>query len=192
MSVWTKRQRIDSIINGELADRPPISAWRHFTNSEQNPKDLAKAMVTFQLKYDWDFMKINPRAVYYAEVWGNEYDFSIYNDVQPKMVKHVINDVEDLRRIDEHPGDEGVLAEQLEAIKLIKQELHDEVPLFQTIFSPIGVLLNLCGEQALGRYRKSNREDSLLIKLFKEDREGVHKALAAISRTLSKYASSNY
>lgn len=37
MSLWTKRQRIESIINGELADRLPISAWRHFTNSEKNP-----------------------------------------------------------------------------------------------------------------------------------------------------------
>ena len=189
MSAWTKRQRIESIINGELADRPPVSAWRHFTNSEQNSKDLAKAMIAFQLKHDWDFMKINPRAVYYPEVWGNEYDFSIYNDVQPKLIKNIVNNVEDLRKIDERPGDEGVLGEQLEAVKLIKQELRDEVPLFQTIFTPIGVLLNLCGEQALGRYRKSFREDSLLIKLFKEDREGVHKALTAITRTLSKYAS---
>ena len=190
MSAWTKRQRIESVMNGEPADRPPVSAWRHFTDSEQNSQDLARAMVAFQLKYDWDFMKINPRAVYYPEVWGNEYDFSIYNDVQPKMLKHIINNAEDLRRIDERPGDKGVLGEQLEGVKLIKQELRDEVPLFQTIFTPIGVLLNLCGEPALGRYRKSFREDSLLIKLFKEDRKGVHKALTAIARTLSKYASS--
>jgi len=134
-------------------------------------------------------MKINPRATYYPEAWGNEYDFSIYNDIMPKMVKHTISDVEDLRKIDEHSGNESVFAEQLEAIKLIKQELHNEVPVFQTIYTPIGVLLNLCGEQGLGRYRKSSREDSLLIKLFKKDREGVHKALIAISRTLSRYAS---
>jgi len=67
MSAWTNWQRIESIINGKPADRSLISAWRHFTNSEQNPKDLAKVMAAFQLKYDWDFMKINPRGVYYAE-----------------------------------------------------------------------------------------------------------------------------
>ncbi len=43
MSLWTKRQRIESIINGELADRLPISALRHFTNSEKNP--IVKATV---------------------------------------------------------------------------------------------------------------------------------------------------
>ena len=52
------------------------------------------------------------------------------------MVKHVIDDVEDLRRIDEHPGDEGVLAEQLEAIKLIRQDLQDRSSTFPSYFYP--------------------------------------------------------
>jgi len=188
MLTWTKRKRLESIINGKLADRPPISAWRHFTKQENNPTDLAKVLVEFQRKYDWDFMKINPKAVYYHEAWGNEYDYSVYNDVVPTRIKHVIHDAEDLKKINELPGNEGVFAEQLETIKLIKQEMRDEVPLFMTIFCPIGVLLNLCGEKSLGRYRKANREDSLLIKLLKKDREGVHKALTAISRTLARYA----
>jgi len=188
MSSWTKRKRLESIINGKLADRPPISAWRHFPEQENNPKDLAKVLIEFQRKYDWDFMKINPKAVYYHEAWGNEYDYSVYKDVVPTMIKHVIHDAEDLKKINELPGNEGVFAEQLETIKLIKQEMRDEVPLFMTIFCPIGVLLNLCGERSLGRYRKANREDSLLIKLLEKDREGVHKALAAISRTLARYA----
>lgn len=188
MSNWTKKQRLEAVLNGELADRPPVSAWRHFTEAEHNAQDLSKAMIAFQRKYEWDYMKINPRAVYYHEAWGNEYDYSKYNDVVPLRTKHIIDTKDDLVKIQELSGVDGVFAEQLEAIRLIKAEIKDEVPMFQTIFTPIGVLLNLCGLRSLGRYRESPREDSALINLIYEDKEMVHKALFAIACTLAKYA----
>jgi Uroporphyrinogen-III decarboxylase len=185
---WTKRQRLEAIINGEPADRPPIVAYRHFPGREHRAEDLAAAMVEFQRQYDWDFMKINPRAVYYHQVWGNEYDFSRYNDVMPFCTHQAINSVDDLGQIEERPGDYGTLGEQLNAVRMIRRELGEEVPLMQTIFTPIGVLLNLCGARSLGRYREAPREQSPIVKLFLADRDGVHRALKAIANTLAQYA----
>lgn len=182
--MMTKRERLETVLNGNLADRPPISAWRHFTESENNPRELADAMLAFQKKYDWDFMKINPRAVYYHQVWGNEYDFSRYNGVVPTLLKKSVNSVEDLENIKVMPGNAIPFEEQLEAIRLIKAGLTEDVPLLMTVFTPIGILMNLCGERSIGRYRESPRDKSYLFELIRENPEQVHQALENITQTL--------
>lgn len=188
MSGWTKQQRLEAVLNGELADRPPISAWRHFSDREHSgAKELADAMLEWQKKYDWDYLKINPRAVYYHEAWGNEYDYDHYNDVVPARVKTLVEKTEDLDKIVVLPGDQGVFAEQLDVVKRVREGVNGEVPVFQSVFTPIGILLNLCGMRSLGRYREAPREDSPLIKLIHQNGEEVHRALKAISITMADY-----
>lgn len=34
--MWTKKERFEAVLNHELADRPPVSAWRHFTENEHS------------------------------------------------------------------------------------------------------------------------------------------------------------
>lgn len=188
MRNWSRRERIQAIANGELADRAPVAAWRHFPGHEASAASLAQAMLEFQATYDWDYMKVNPRAIYYHEAWGNEYDYSRYNDVLPTLMKHRIHDTHDLHSLQKLPGTVGPFGEQLAALKLIKSQVPEDLPIFQTIFTPIGVLANLCGLRSLGRYREAPREESALIKLLAEDRKGVHAALRAIATTLASYA----
>lgn len=145
-------------------------------------------MIAFQRRYDWDFVKINPRAVYYHEAWGNQYDYSKYNDIMPSLVKKAIHEIGDLKKIADTDGKGGVFAEQLDAIRFVVEALGAEVPIFQTIFTPISILLNLCGGRSLGRYREAPRDESLLIKFIETDREVVHAALGAIARTFASYA----
>ncbi len=71
-----KRERIMATLKGEDVDRPPVSFWRHFYKEETTHEGLAEAMLGFQGKYDWDFMKVNPRAEYHVEDWGNRYEYS--------------------------------------------------------------------------------------------------------------------
>ena len=184
---WTKQGRIRAVVRGELPDRPPISAWRHFPGMEETPEDLAKAMIDFQDAYDWDFMKINPRAVYYHEVWGNRYDYSRYNDVVPSLVSCSVHEAEDLEGITVQSGDAPPLEQQTEAVRLIKRKYGESLPVFQTVFTPIGILLNLCGQRSLGRYRESRRDESLLIRLLNDSAPAVHRALDGIARTLVLY-----
>lgn len=86
MSVWSKQERFQAILSGELADRPIVSGWRHFIDKEQNAEDLASSTISFTDKYNWDWVKINPRATYLAEAWGNEYNFADYRTVFPRQL----------------------------------------------------------------------------------------------------------
>ena len=61
--MWTKKERFEAVLNHELADRPPVSAWRHFTENEHSGADLfVETMLKWQNTYDWDYVKLQPRA----------------------------------------------------------------------------------------------------------------------------------
>ena len=38
----SKRERLESVLRGQLPDRPPITAYRHFPKSERKPNELAR------------------------------------------------------------------------------------------------------------------------------------------------------
>ena len=70
------RERLLTLLAGDKADRPAVTVWRHFYHRETTARGLADAMVDFQERFGWDLMKINPRASYHMEDWGNVLDGS--------------------------------------------------------------------------------------------------------------------
>lgn len=188
MGGWNKKERFEALLSGELADRPIVSGWRHILDKEHNASDLSEATIAYTKKFDWDWVKINPRATYYAEVWGNTYDLHDYRSVFPRQTRAAIEASRDVWDIEVTRATQSApLIEQLEAAKLIRQGLPD-TPLIQTIFSPLTVLLFLMGQSAYVSdtiYGSDNKIN--LTSLITENRAGVHHALHAISMTLADY-----
>lgn len=133
------RERIKAIIQGEAPDRPAISLWRHFYHRESTPQGLAGAMLEFQKKYDWDFMKINPRASYHVEDWGNRLDWSTDEFQKHRKIKFAIAKIEDWDKIEPLHSSTPVLSEHLKAVSIIKKGSDPELPLLMTVFSPISI-----------------------------------------------------
>lgn len=184
----TKRERLIKTLTGNQADRPLVSVWHHFLTKEQTASDLAEATLSFVNQYDWDWVKINPRATYLAEVFGNRYDFSDYQWVFPRQVEAVVKAPGDLSQIKEVAWEDSApLLEQLEVVQRIRLDLPN-TPLLQTVFSPLTVLLFLTGNQAYvdqKMYGSNNPIDLQL--LFRHYRSDVHRALHAIALTLKDY-----
>ncbi len=185
---YTKRERVEAVLHGEVPDRPPVTAYRHFPGKEQKPEDIAEVMLSFYAAYDWDWIKINTSADYYYEVWGNKYDYTRYEGNVPARVSWIVHAPEDLEKITEQAGDAGVLKNYLEAVLRIRAGAGDDVPVFNSIFAPIAILLNLIGGRSPGRYRPAPREECPLLPLFREYREETHRALKAIANTMASYA----
>ncbi|WP_462413002.1 uroporphyrinogen decarboxylase family protein [Neobacillus sp. Marseille-QA0830] len=188
MSGWNKKDRFNALLSGEMADRPIVSGWRHFTDKEQNAKDLAETTIEFTKQYDWDWVKINPRATYLSEIWGNTYDFQDYRTVFPRQTNAAIAAPEDVWNIQaKSAAGSAPLQEQLQAVKQIREGLP-ETPIIQTIFSPLTVLMFLAGRSAYVYETIFGIEEPVSYEaLFSEQRSGVHKALHAISLTLADY-----
>jgi len=96
----TQRRRLAAAIAGQPVDRLPVALWRHFYVQETSRAGLVEAMVRWQKMYDWDFLKINPRASYPVEDWGNRYDFSGREHVPPALVRACVHAAEDFRHLD--------------------------------------------------------------------------------------------
>lgn len=187
-TMWTKKERFEAVLNHELADRPPVSAWRHFTEKEHSGADLfVETMLKWQNTYDWDYVKLQPRASYYEEAWGGRFDYNDYEGVLPKVVKDPISGVADLEKITVLPGDQGVFAEQIEVIQKMKAGLNEDIPMFQTMMCPTSVLQKLCAVNPIGRYRAASRDD-LMMTLMHEQPELIHKTLQNITDTMADYS----
>jgi uroporphyrinogen decarboxylase len=143
----TKRQRLAAAIAGLPVDRLPVALWRHFFVEETTREGLVGAMVRWQRTYDWDFLKINPRAGYHVEDWGNRYEFSGNEHVPPTLVRARIHKPDDFRRLERlAPGARApVLADHLAAVADLRQALGPDVPMLMTVFTPMSIAADLAG-----------------------------------------------
>lgn len=133
----THRERVQGALRGQETDRPPISMWRHFFDKETASESLAEAMLGFQSRFDWDFMKVNPRASYHVEGWGVK---AVYRGAEhPRVVEYPIKDPSDWLKLQVLPADKGVLGEHLHALELIAAGLKGQVPFVMTIFAPLAI-----------------------------------------------------
>jgi uroporphyrinogen decarboxylase len=139
MSELSHRERIDMILAGQKPDRFAASFWRHFFHRESTAEGLADAMVGFQKQFDWDFMKINPRADYHIEDWGFRQAYSTDEFTKHKKVAFPVATVDDWTKIQPLPMTSPALAEQLKAISLIRKQVGKDLPILMTVFTPLAI-----------------------------------------------------
>jgi uroporphyrinogen decarboxylase len=191
MSDLSKRERVDAALAGAPVDRAPVSAWRHFIPEEWGSETLAAATLAHFQQFGWDWIKVNPRATYYAEAWGNTYDYTRYDGVLPQLVTGPVRTAADLGRIVPVSPTGGVFGEQLDLLRRIRTGAGG-AHFVQTVFSPLSVLAFLTA--GLGDQTPSlglGSDFGHLRTLIHADPQGVHAALDAITTTLAGYAAAS-
>ena len=165
----TKRERMDAFLKGEKIDRPPVGFWRHFYPDETAPEGLANSMLAFQDEFDWDFMKVNPRACYHAEAFGSVYLFPP-DGRGSELVKPAIKTNSGWKKLRPVSSREGVLADHLHALEMIGEKLGGEVHFVQTIFTPLSIAMSLCAgsDQFLADLRERPDEIRGAVKVIAE------------------------
>ena len=183
-----RRAEFSALLRGDSPRRFLTSAWQHFVGEEYDPDRFATATIDFNRTWDWDWVKINPRAVYYSEAWGSVYDEDDYTGVVPRLVSAAITSVGDLAKIVPlDPRTNPALAEHIASARRIRAELGD-LALIQTVFSPLSVLLQLAGlpsypgGEFVGSTAQFTRDE-----LLRTDPALAHAALAAIATTFADY-----
>ncbi|MBD3258706.1 hypothetical protein GF377_09760 [candidate division GN15 bacterium] len=177
MERYSHRERIEMIIAGETPDRFAASFWRHFFHMEHNADGLVDAMLAFQKEYDWDFMKINPRADFHIEDWGHRSQWSHDEFKKHEKTHFPIRTIDDWAKIKPNPHTAPALAEHLNVVSRIRRKSDRELPLLMTIFNPISVA---------GRMLKDR---NVLIEHLRSEPEKVEPALRAITDTFVEYVS---
>jgi uroporphyrinogen decarboxylase len=173
-----KLQRMDAALRNQPVDRPPVSLWRHFYECERTAEELAGAMLAFHKKYDWDWMKVNPRASYHVEGWGVKLNYGAGgpND-KPNIVDYPIKSVADWGRLKPLSLTEGVLDEQLEALERINEALAGEAYFIETIFNPLSIAADMVADE------------QKILDVMANEPQALKDALEVITETFTGFAS---
>lgn len=136
----TPRERVWAALRGEPLDRPPVSFWGHFYHRESSARELVDATVEHQREFGWDWVKLNPRKHYHVEPWGVSYRYSGRAAEKPVLDSWPVHQPGDWAAVSRRPSEAGALGEQLEAVSLLRRELPADVPMIETVFTPLAVL----------------------------------------------------
>ena len=170
-----KRERVAAALAGQVVDRPPLSMWRHFYEREESAQGLAEATLDFQRRFDWDFMKVNPRAQYHVEDWGSRYHYTGDPYLAPTPTHFPVGSAEDWGMLKPLDPRQGSLGEHLHALRLIAQGLKGEVPFVMTVFTPLAIAARLV------------QSDEAMVQHLHEHPKEVHTALEVITETFRSF-----
>lgn len=144
-----KRARLEQTIAGEPTDRPPVALWRHFPGDDQRAADLARSTVEFQKAYDWDFVKVTPASSFCLADYGAQDEWRGSMEGTRTYTRRPIErslDWTSMRALDPLRGS---LGRQGECLRLVTDALGEDVPVIQTIYSPLAQARNLAGSEKL-------------------------------------------
>ena len=141
----TKRERLEAAFVGEVADRPPVSLWRHFPVDDQDPELLADAIVLFQETYDFDFVKVTPASSFCIKDWGVKDEWRGAMEGTRDYTQRVVQSHDDWQKLPLLDPIKGFLGNQLRCLEILKERMAEDIPIIQTIFSPLAQAKNLAG-----------------------------------------------
>ena len=170
----THKQRIQACLNEQALDRPPVALWRHFPVDDQDPRLLADATLQFQRTYDFDLVKVTPASSFCLKDWGVEDEWRGDTEGTRRYTRRVIHQPRDWENLSVLEPDAPHLSGQLDCLRSLLAELGPDVPLLQTVFSPLAQAKNLAG-------------NDILIAHLRLHPESVMKGLATIAETTRRF-----
>lgn len=130
-----RRERFVATVQGERADRPPVSAWIHFGTAHLDPERTADLHLSFADSFDWDYIKLMhdyrfPLPDAAAETYGADY----------------------LWRIGDSQPDPASFDRQTTVIRRVCGGASER-PVLETLFNPLQTLIRSAGARVLDLVR---------------------------------------
>jgi uroporphyrinogen decarboxylase len=172
-----KKERVEAALRGDAVDRVPVSLWGHDFVREWSSQGLAEAMIEEFMRYDWDYMKVNPRGTFMVEGWGAHYTPSGDPLKAPIFGGSPIHSSTDWKKLRPLEPDQKTLGEQLHALELINHVVGFDAYIVQTIFCPLGIANYMVGDNKVPVQQSIH-----------EDRRAIHQALRVITETNINFA----
>ncbi len=148
-----KFEKVRSAMLGEEIEEVPVSLWRHFPGMDLEAASLCRAQLSFQRRFDLDLLKLCPSGGYASLAFGAEIEYYGSPLGAPRTKVYRVKDLEDWASLDEPDVQSGVLGEMVGAVECVYEALEGEVPLLQTVFSPLTICHKIGGERLLGDMR---------------------------------------
>jgi uroporphyrinogen decarboxylase len=133
----TSIERVRAALRGEEVDRPPISLWQHFPERDQSAEQLAESTRAWQAQLGLDFIKLMPPGDYSTIDWGLTSEYCGARGGTRETTRFPVQSLDDWRRLEPVPVEGGFYGEMVRGAGLASAAVGAEVPVLQTIFSPL-------------------------------------------------------
>lgn len=150
----SKRARLEATFAGDAVDRPAVALWRHWPIDDLRGDELARATLSFQQSYDFDFIKVTPNSNYCVEGYGAQSTWVGNEEGTYQWGPRVIQQPDDWLALRPLEPESGLQGEVLQANRLIAAAVGEEVPFIQTIFNPLSQAKNLAGDRLFHDLRR--------------------------------------
>ena len=174
--MMTGTQRIKALLDGSPIDRTPIGGWYHMPLVDRNVTDFTRELIASTDLNKWDFIKIMTNGHFYTEAYGGDIAFSKVNTMWSGTVKrYPIRSAADARNLPVLDIDNPVWQRELKILRNLKDYYQDRLPIVATIFNPLTAVQECAG----------CLDPVPMLHLMAEDPDALHKALEAMTQTLS-------
>ncbi|HEX6487900.1 MAG TPA: uroporphyrinogen decarboxylase family protein [Candidatus Dormibacteraeota bacterium] len=173
----TSRERVEAALRLDVADHPPAGAWGHTYDAEWDPQRLADVTVKRARTLGWDFVKFQPRATCFSEAFGAQWKQAAHRLHGPKLVAPGVGKGANAWAGLHGDADAAPLAEQVDSIGRVCEELGPDVPVIQTVFSPLTVAAYIAG-----------KEPDRVVRELKKSPELIRPALGVIADVMTVFA----
>ena len=180
MDQMNKKERVLAAVAGQEVDRAPACYFNHMAYTERSPEAITGRMLSEYWLYDWDFIKLMARPSYYGEAWGADYVWNPANpNGMPMLTEPFLKTPADLAKLSPLAGDFGPFAEQLKAVRWVKEGLKDEALFVMSLFNPLSI-----ANRMMGAVFGNPDEAKPMKDMIAQDPDAVHKGLSVITDTL--------
>ena len=155
MNHW---QRIEAALQGQATDRAPVALWRHFPEDDLDPDKLVAHTLAWQRQWQFDLVKFMPSGTYGVEDWGAISAYRGSPNGAREVVKPAITRTDDWARLGALDVRQGSYGRQNRALAAAARELAGEVPLLQTVFSPLTTARKMSSERLFADLRRAPEE----------------------------------
>jgi len=153
MNKW---ERVRAAVKGAPTDRTCAALWRHFPVDDMTAEGLVKRTLDFQAKFDWDLVKFTPTGTYSIMDWGAETAWQPNDMGVRTVVKFGVTKPEEWVSLPKLDATKGFYGQQNKALGMAAKELKGEVPILQTLFSPLTTARKLAGDRIFTDLRKNS------------------------------------
>jgi uroporphyrinogen decarboxylase len=147
------RERVLTALRGDAVDRPPVSLWRHFPERDQTARQLATSTLDWQALLQLDFIKLMPPGDYPTIDWGAASEYRGAPGGTRQTTRFPVTRAEDWSSIHRVRVDSGFNAEVVLACSLVRERLTADIPLLQTVFSPLTIAHKLSNGAVIDHLR---------------------------------------
>jgi uroporphyrinogen decarboxylase len=152
-TTMTSRERLMAAIADDSVDRPPVSLWQHLPERDQTAADLAAATVEWYQRFPVDFVKFMPPGDYPTIDWGAESVYQGSTSGTRTTIRFPVQTVEDWTRLKPVSVRDGFNGAMVDAVAMARKTLPPDVPLLQTVFSPLTIAMKLSNGEAIEHLR---------------------------------------